>query len=206
MGMNDPLCYYLGNYDRECVLSGHWTEMPYMVVKEMPDFLVLRLDPSRLPTIGANGFLVRRSLFEKSPVGDYLFDIDVLVSVLKDDPEKFVAKVDIGVVHLFSSSLAGFWRKQLRRVADYRYFKAKNLRTYQWGRMNKAGLVYFVISCVLILPLLISTVRGYLAKRDVCWIYHPVMCVMTCLSYGFGFLMGSRQPLSRSSWQVYEKA
>ena len=32
MGMNDPLVYFLGNYDRKNVLSGKWTEAP---VKEI---------------------------------------------------------------------------------------------------------------------------------------------------------------------------
>ncbi len=103
LGMNDPLCFFLGNYDRYCTLTGKWTEMPHRE-KDKGNYLKVELDKKHLPTIGANGFLIRRStLFSvftpnlqpltsnisvsasnpQSPPSniifpDYLFDIDVI--------------------------------------------------------------------------------------------------------------------------------
>jgi glycosyltransferase involved in cell wall biosynthesis len=206
LGMNDPLCYFLGNYDRECVLSGRWTEAPYLTVEDREDYRKLRLDPKKLPTMGANGFFIRRDIFLKKPVGDYLFDIDILAEELSERPNVFVAKVNIGIVHIFSSNLKSFWRKQLRRIADYRYFNSQKLRRYPWGRLNKIGLIYFIVSCFFVLPLIVGAIRGYIKKKDVCWVYHPLMCWITCAAYAWGAVGLKNQPLSRSTWQTYGKA
>jgi len=60
LGMNDPLCLFLGNYDRLCTLTGRWTEMPHKE-EDKGNYLKIELDKKSLPTIGANGFLIRRS-------------------------------------------------------------------------------------------------------------------------------------------------
>ena len=61
LGMNDPICLFLGNYDRFSMVTGKWTE---------------------LPTIGANGFVFRRSLIESVNWSPYSFDIDVLAEAI----------------------------------------------------------------------------------------------------------------------------
>lgn len=61
LGMNDPLCLFLGNYDRYCSLTGEWTEMPHKE-DDKGGYLKIELDKMCLPTIGANGFLIRRSV------------------------------------------------------------------------------------------------------------------------------------------------
>jgi hypothetical protein len=60
LGMNDPLCLFLGNYDRYCTLTGRWTDMPYKE-EDKDGYLKIELNKKKLPTIGANGFLMRRS-------------------------------------------------------------------------------------------------------------------------------------------------
>jgi len=59
LGMNDPLCLFLGNYDRICMVTGKWTEMP-VIEEDKGNYIKIELDDKKLPTIGANGFLVRR--------------------------------------------------------------------------------------------------------------------------------------------------
>jgi len=197
--MNDPLCYFLGTYDRESVLSGRWTGVPYVVKEENELFLKLKFNASRLPTIGANGFLIRRSEIEKSNIGDYLFDIDVLTDILEKEPEKLVAKVKVGIVHIFSGNIKSFFLKQRRRILDYKHFKAMGLRTYKWSGRNK-GLIYFSLSCILIFPLVLQSIKGYFKKRDAAWFLHLVLCIITFYVYIFGFLTG-RGMENRKSWQ-----
>jgi glycosyltransferase involved in cell wall biosynthesis len=202
MGMNDPLCYFLGNYDRECALSGRWTEMPHKVVEDKDGVLKLELDPYRLPTIGANGFCVRRRVFEGCEDRDYLFDIDVLSEVLAQEPHSLVAKVRTGIVHVFSGDLLTFIRKQRRRIVDYRFYQGQGLRRYAWGRLNRAGLLYFCVSCLFGLPLFWQSARGARRFPDLCWWLHPVLCWVTFITYVLGFGAGRRRPLERDSWQV----
>src|SRR6185437_10095697 len=34
LGMSDPICFFLGNYDRHCVLTGRWTDFPVRVLPQ----------------------------------------------------------------------------------------------------------------------------------------------------------------------------
>jgi len=204
MGMGDPLCYFLGNYDRINTLSGRWTGLPVPTEDHGP-YLTFRLDPRCMPTIGANGTLLRRAVLEEIGVGDYLFDIDVLYQLAcRGEPLRF-AKVKTGIVHLYTSSLRGFARKQRRRIQDYLYYQRQGLRQYPWQQHNRAGLARFVLSTVLVLPLVAQAIRGYRRRPDPAWALHVPACWITLWTYGWGWVGGRLSartaPGDRYGWQ-----
>lgn len=203
MGMNDPLCYFLGNYDRQNTLSGKWTGLE---IEQMDkgDWLKITLKPgSGLPTIGANGTIMRRSVLKRSQlIKDYLVDIDVLADLVFKKKINF-AKVKVGIVHLYcGQSMRKFFRKQLRRVRDYIYHQKLGDRKYPWGQHSRQGLLRFILSCLTILPLLYQAVRGFFLKPDAAWLFHPLACWLTLLAYGFGVLEGTvyRREMNRKGW------
>ena len=73
-------------------------------------------------------------------------------------------------------------------------------RRYDWKKQSRAGLIYFCLSCGIVLPLLLQALRGWWRGRDRCMAGHPVLCLATCLAYATGML-GPVRPLSRSRWQ-----
>lgn len=203
MGMNDPLCLFLGNYDRYNHITGKWTEMP-VEIEDQGDYLKVTLNERKLPTIGANGFFVRRQELLQCSIEDYLFDIDVVYELVSWGKNKY-AKVKIGIVHLFASDLMTFARKQRRRVRDYLYYNEAGLRTYPWQSLDVGGLVRFVASCVLMLPLLVQSLQGYLRRPDRAWLLHPLVCWLTLGIYGLGWIQGQLtqcQPESRLDWNL----
>ncbi len=201
MGMNDPLCLFLGNYDRYSLLTGKWTEMP-VVTEDRGGFLKVTLDRARPPTIGANGFLVRRAALASCSVQDYFFDIDVVYELLQQGKSKF-AKVKIGIVHVFSDRLGTFIRKQLRRVEDYNFYSQSGLRKYPWKSMSRARLAKFILYSVVIFPLLVQSLCGFRKRRDAAWFFHPVICWITLVLYGYGTLRGLfiAKPADRMKWR-----
>lgn len=203
MGMNDPLCLFLGNYDRYNAISGTWTRMPH-TEEDHKDYIKVGLHKDRLPTIGANGFLIRRDILKRYEIGDYLFDIDIIHEVLKESDSDKVAKVKVGIVHIFGGGLSDFIRKQRRRVRDYAYYKQLGLRKYQWNSMGKAGIIKFCIYSILLIPLIVQVVVGYTHKRDRAWLFHIPACLVTFFVYSIATLRGTFgvQPLSRDTWQV----
>jgi len=201
MGMNDPLCLFLGNYDRYCRITNKWTEMK---VREWDrgGYLCVQLDERQIPTIGANGFLVRRELLRKCAIAEYLFDIDVVYELVKQGYTNF-AKVNIGIVHIFSGSLSTFARKQRRRIRDHAYYKGLGLRKYPWSSLSKARLLKFIGYTVLILPLFGQALRGYHREKDRAWFFHILSCWITLLVYAsetFGNLLGTKQE-NRERWR-----
>ncbi len=201
MGMGDPLCLFLGNYDRYSLLTRRWTDMP-VGVQDCGGYLRVTLDEQHLPTIGANGFLVLRSSAMAACAGaEYVFDIDLVHEILRQDRCKF-AKVKVGVVHIFSGNVQTLVRKQLRRVNDYYYYNRSNLRRYPWKNMNRAGLFKFIAYCLLVIPLLTQSVIGYVRRRDRAWFFHPVACWITLVVYAYGTLRGLfvARPQDRTGW------
>lgn len=201
LGMNDPICLWFGNYDRYCTLTGKWTELIHNE-EDRGNYLKVGFpDLNRLPTIGANGFSIRANVLYKEKIGDYLFDIDILQGVLSGDRSK-IAKVKIGIVHIFSGTKRSFFRKQTRRIRDYSYYRVMKLRKYSWDRMNKIKTLEFIFDTLFIFPLLIQSLNGYLRKKDLAWFFHPIACLLTLIAYTIGTLRGliNIRPQKRSRW------
>jgi len=204
LGMNDPVCLFTGNYDRISAVTGKWTELP-VEQEDRGEYLKLRLVKSALPTIGANGFLLRRSLLAGVKWEPYLFDIDILYDRIAKDGSVAVAKVRTGIVHLYCAKLGDFMRKQRRRIRDFLYFAQAKERTYPWDSQRKSGIVMFCLATVLLLPLLWQALKGAFRRPDLAWLYHVPVCWITLWVYGLGTLskaFGRKQaPVDRSSWQ-----
>ncbi len=186
LGMGDPMVYFTGNYDRYSHLSGRWT-MLKVPFEDKGDWLKLTLLPKRVPTIGANGFMIRKSFFSDHKLGDYLFDIDLIALAVEKKPLKF-AKVKVGLVHVFSGTMSTFIRKRRRMVKDYLFYQKSGLRTYPWSDTNKFGLAMFVIYTVLTVPTILQSIKGFIKKPDSSWFIHPIACWVTLWVYGTEFI------------------
>jgi len=202
MGMNDPLCLFMGNYDRMNLITGKWTEMP-VDEEDMGDYLKVGLNEKKLPTIGANGFLVRKSLLDKCSIEDYLFDIDVVYELVTQGHNKF-AKVKTGIIHIFSGTLSTFIRKQRRRIRDYGYYEKMGVRKYPWSALSKGKLLKFIFYTVTVLPLVGQLMRGWLRKRDSSWAFHLIACWATLVVYGTGTVknMYDSRIEERMNWKI----
>lgn len=203
LGMNDPLCLFTKNYDRLCAVTGKWTGLA-VPQEDKGDYLKLTLSEAALPTIGANGFVFRRSLLGHVSWEPYFFDIDIMHQAVLAGFTR-MAKVKTGIVHLYCARLSDFTRKQRRRIRDFLYFAREKQRTYPWNRQRKSGIVLFCLATALVIPLVIQMLRGFARRPDRAWLYHIPVCWITLWMYGLATVMkafGGRQaPASRDNWQ-----
>ena len=81
-GINDPLALFIGNYDRWSELTGRWTDYPHHS-EQRDGWERVELDPRYVPTMGANGYIVRRRALDVVPVDDYFFDIDFVYDLVQ---------------------------------------------------------------------------------------------------------------------------
>lgn len=199
-GINDPMALFLGNYDRYSYLTGRWTDLPYE--SEVRDgWIKVRLDPANVPTMGANGYIVRRRAFDVVPVDDYLFDIDFVHDLVKAG-EGTIARVDVQVRHYFCDSMRRFYLKTRRRTDDYFYFSSLGRRSYPWTRRRLLGIGRFVASTVLVVPLVVQVVRGWRRLSDPAWLFHVPACWITLAVYAHGTVRGRVSPKmhNRDGW------
>lgn len=202
LGMGDPLNLFLGNYDHYSFVSNKWTEMKLKVDKNK-DYLVLHLS-NELPTVGANGFFIRKEWLNKYPYDKYLFDIDVLRQLTKTEGELRMAKVKVGIEHLFSGNIRTFIRKQKRRIRDFLYYNQIGLRHVEQNKVILSfGFIKFVLATITIIPLFIQSVLGFIRKRDVAWLFHPLACLLTLFVYSFETIrfVFIKEEFNRNKWK-----
>jgi glycosyltransferase involved in cell wall biosynthesis len=199
-GINDPLALFVGNYDRWSELTGRWTDYPHRS-EQRDSWERVELDPRYVPTMGANGYIVRRRALEVVPVDDYLFDIDFVYDLVQRG-ERIVARVDVPVRHYFCDSVRRFYLKTRRRTDDYHYFARAGRRSYPWTQRQRLGVVRFVLSTVLVVPLLVQVGRGWRRKPDPAWLFHLPACWITLGVYAAGYVRGRFAPemLNRDTW------
>jgi glycosyltransferase involved in cell wall biosynthesis len=200
-GVADPLTLHVGNYCRDSLVTGRWTEFPH-AAEPRDGWEKVRLDPSAVPVLGANGFIVRRSAFEILPVGDYHFDLDFVYELVRAGHDVF-ARVDAEVRHYFCDGVRQYARKQRRRVDDYFAFAASGERTYPWAARSRRGVASFAMSTALVAPLVQEALAGWRRRRDVAWLFHPLAAFITIWVYGTGTIRGRTRPqaLDRTGWR-----
>ena len=144
LGMNDPICLFIGNYDRLCGITGKWTGLKFEE-EDRGAYLKVILNHEPIPTIGANGTLFRREILQAAlKDSDYLFDIDILVKIIREKGSVKIAKVKTGIIHTFVENDTGkFFRKQLRRINDLSFHKSKKNRDTDWEGAFFSKIVLF---------------------------------------------------------------
>jgi glycosyltransferase involved in cell wall biosynthesis len=200
-GVADPLTLYVGNYCRDSLLTGSWTG--YRYASEPRDgWEKVTLNPGRVPVLGANGFAVRRSAFDEIPLGDYLFDLD-FVHDLVECGHRTIGRVDVAIRHYFCDSLAAFRRKTRRRSDDFFYYRSQGQRTYPWTAGRQRSIASFVLSTVLLLPVLRDVARGYSRRPDPAWAFHLAACWITLAVYALATVRSVLRPapFDREGWR-----
>lgn len=202
LGMTDPLILFQGTYDHYCYITNTWTKVR-REEKKMDGYLVARFTGKEIPTIGANGCLIRKSVVDKYFRGDYYVDIDVVRDALMDNPDRAVAIVDTEIIHLFCDDIYSFIRKQRRRIKDYLFSIKSGSRESVLEQKKPSGQILFFLATVTIFPLVVQIFIGMLRKFDYSWFWHPVLCWVTLWVYGIAILRGrnTQGMESRINWQ-----
>ncbi len=209
LGMNDPLCLFIGNYDRTSCITGRWTDLT-MATADCGNWLkvCIRSD-KQIPTIGANGFLIRKSALTGINWEPYWFDVDIVrdVALAATSGSAYVAKVKCGIVHLYCRTLEEFGRKQERRVRDFLHFTSTRTRKPipREKQQILKGILAFSLSTIFIFPLILQRKQGMRAQPDSAWRMHVPVCQITLRKYAVGVirkLLGfKQQPASRENWR-----
>ncbi|KFM22209.1 glycoprotein 3-alpha-L-fucosyltransferase [Marine Group I thaumarchaeote SCGC AAA799-B03] len=179
IGMNDPLCLFLGNYDRYNAITNKWTSLK-IDTKDMEDYLKINLNIEKIPTIGANGFLVKKELIKE--INEYLFDVDLIHDLVIRGHNK-IAKVKVGIIHLFGTGKVDFKRKQTRRIRDYNYYNKMKQRNYPWIKTNYLKIFKFAFFTVLGIPIIYQIIKGHGRIPDTAWRFHFSACWITLTTY-----------------------
>lgn len=179
VGSDDPFYNFLGYYDRYCVFKENWTQVPVSVHDEGNYLRVRLLDPKRIPTMGANGFIIRAQYLDT--IGNQsLVHTDLIYDLVKAGKNDF-AKVKIGIKHDHATNLASYTRKKMRRARRYASSRSYN-------EIPSTSMARFALLSCSLIQLAFETVRGYKRAPDVAWLLHMVLPLIITMTYGLEFV------------------
>lgn len=189
-GITDPLAFYIGKADRMSFIYDGYNKK--YNPKDYGEYFLVRFTKDNIPTIGANGFLVRKKILLKYAdvrPGHY-FHIDVNVDLINKGFNTY-AFIKDSITHLAGHGNLGYYLiRRMRFVKQYYLVEGKkalrNARRYSlFEKKDFWRLIYFIIISITFLIPLIDSIRGYRKIHDIAWFIHPIMCFGFVIIYGY---------------------
>lgn len=183
-GANDIVAYYLNKADR-----GKWTDVKWTLkgnVVSQNDLYYTVCFNEDIPTIGCNGFLIKKSVLLKANIEpDYFFHIDVNLDLVRQGFDRY-AFVKNDIIHLTGNSLYTAIKKRLVYMMKHHHNMNLNRRYKVFDPNNKKDLkniVKFSIYSFTIIKPLFDSMVGFIKIHDIAWFINPLMCLCMFLGY-----------------------
>lgn len=197
-GVNDILPLYLGKADRLSYIYAdprQYGVYKMATIKEKKKYYTITFDKHHIPTLGSNGFMVRRTLlFAHADVDvDNFFHIDVHVDLIKKGFHTYAMIKDTHMHKTDDRGILDFLKRRVLFIELYHFgekgLSMKSNRRYSvYESKDMIKLIYTVVISLTLVKPIVDSVRGYIKKPDIAWFVHPVMCVGIVISYGLGIM------------------
>lgn len=183
-GGTDPVTIFFNKSAHQGYLYNDF-HLKGKLIENRGTYFKVELQSSRLPALGGNGAILKRSLLKYANIKPgYFFHIDIHVDLAKKGYITYAFVKDT-IIHLTDTSFISFLRRR-RYFIDKYHFVDQSKRRYSIydSRYDKIALVLFIIyTSSFILPL-IDSIRGFIKIRDSAWFLHPFMCFAVMFVYG----------------------
>ena len=186
IGGNDPIAVGLGKADRGPYDRDDWHGYGEAVDCDFYYKVSFQKDAARIPTIGANGFLIKRKFLDKTNMARNCLHIDMCVELILLGHNKFSFLKDKHVIHFIDLKLFAFLKRRLLFANIYHSDNMK--RTYAvFHRRDFLKLIINILCNITVLIPLLRAFKGYFNKRDVAWFLHPIVCFTFTVGYSIFF-------------------
>ncbi len=190
IGGVDPVPYYLG---KDAKLS--WAFDKYNLRGETADhgdYYLVKFKPYKIPTIGANGFIIRRKLLKFAQSDPkHFFHTDINFDLIEKGFNQY-AFVKEDIIHNKKTKFSYFIKFLIRRkyIMEIQYFEQVKKRRYAVYMPNedKLGLLKYIVYSLTFVKPTIDALRGYLKVRDFAWFLHPFVCFSFLVVYSWAVL------------------
>lgn len=184
-GAGDPLAYYLGKADRLAFIYD--TYNLFGKAKDYGSYYLVKFDKNHIPTLGANGFMIRRDLLIKhakiSP--NEFFHIDVNVDLIRKGFNTY-AFIKDSIIHLTNYGNVFNFLKRRKLFMEQYHFKAHSKRRYSvYEQKDFFALLKFILYSATFIKPTIDATRGFIKIHDFAWFLHPFLSftLLTIYSY-----------------------
>lgn len=183
-GANDPVVWFLGKADRQSYLTDNYQLSGK--IQDKGDYFLAEFNPDNLPTVGANGFLIKKQILAKAKIDpEHFFHIDVNLDLVLQGLNKYVV-VKNDIIHRSGEDFWHYLKKRKRYMAEL-YLGDIQQRRYLIFNPQKDKLkilLYSLYSLTFVGPIF-DAARGYRRLPDTAWFLHPLICFSLFWIYSF---------------------
>lgn len=202
IGCADPISVFIKNYAHYNNIFKKMMGINYLNI-DHKDFVKIKFI-DKIPTIGANGFTIRKKALKKLKNYKNFSDIGRFVEFTNIYNNYNFAKIKTDIYHKSFDGYLHFCFKQKRRIKLYLLHKNKGINTgYNWS-INRIGLFYFTLANLFLLPLIIQATLGFFNKKSKAWFFYPLYSLTTFYIYSFYFLVNFFRKTSRYKFENYK--
>lgn len=185
IGGVDPVPYYLGKDARLSYAFDKYNLLGQS--QDKGDYFLVKFDKDKIPTLGANGAMLRHKLLKYAKADpENFFHIDINYDLIKKGFNIY-AFVKDEIIHYKKTKFVDFIKFLIRRkmIMERQYFESLNKRRYAvfMSSQDKLGLLKFVVYSITFIKPLYDSLRGFLKIRDIAWFLHPFICFSFLLVY-----------------------
>lgn len=183
-GSLDPVAFYLQKADKLSRIGGK--EYLLQNASDKGKYYLVSFNPMRIPSIGSNGFLMRRSVFVKYAKTDpkHFFHADIHVDVIKKGFNRY-AFIKDDIIHM--TGMRNFFHFLKRRMQFMKYnYTHQNFRRHSiYESQDLYRLIWYIVISLTFIKPTFDSIRGYMKIRDNAWFLHPILCFIFVIIYGY---------------------
>lgn len=183
-GHGDPAIFYLHRRDHMMRTEQKWN-LGGTVLKETPQYFKIQFDEETLPTIGSQGFLIKKEYVELIKWQPLFFHIDANADLIRKGYHDYIILKE-AVIHNHSDSYRDLVGK-IRRNSKQLQSGVGEERSYSYHltmpKMIKLGLTLGTF----IIPLW-DSIKGFLKYPSIAWFLHPIVSFQVAVEYTIGVL------------------
>jgi glycosyltransferase involved in cell wall biosynthesis len=179
-GINDPLVLFLGK-SGTLMKTENTPPFSMKIINEGEKCWVVKFTPEHLPTIGAQGYILRRRALSKIHWKPYFFHLDTAYELVKKGESTFILTTE-SIYHDYVDSFSEYLSKLMRNIELFHQLRPFRSYTYDINPLRLAKALFFMMSIVY--PLY-QSIQGYVRLKDRAWFLHPVVCFVVPILYGY---------------------
>lgn len=184
IGAPEPTLFYLKKSDKIPRIQASYDKGT--ILSENSRYYTVKFNSLNLPTMGDNGFMVRKKVLNKVIFKSRMYFHTDAFRMLLDLGYDTYGVTKNSIIHTTKSNMV---HTVMRRIQVKRHFSddLRGTRKYLVFNWHSAEdwlrlVVYIIFSLTLIQPLFFS-IRGYKKIPDIAWFLHPVMCFVMVIGY-----------------------
>ena len=185
-GCGDPAIFYLHRRDHMMKTEKTW-HLGGEVLKQTKKYFKIKFDSKSLPTIGSQGFLIKKEYVHLIKWQPFFYHIDSNLELIKQGYDNYIIMKDT-VVHNHSVNYKDFMAKIKRNAAQLG--RDDQYRTYSYDltlpKMIRLGLTLGTM----LIPF-VDSIRGFIKFPTLAWFLHPIVCFRVALAYTGNVLKNS---------------